>query len=137
MRDTVIRKAGVINNWNLDRGIAQQDDRTVTWKAVTTGNYGAIDLWLQDRSGRLAFTTKPVAAEVALADIGIEAKVFAAGGLERAVTLQRLPDVMTTMRVVHETKVKVRRQGDTRLYVRVQQEDGHRAWSSPIYLFRK
>jgi Protein of unknown function (DUF3604) len=137
VRDTVIRKAGVINNWNLDRGIALQDDRTVTWKAVTTGNYGAIDLWLQDRSGRLAFTTKPVAAEVALADIGIEAKVFAAGGLERAVTLQRLPDVMTTMRVVHETKVKVRRQGDTRLYVRVQQEDGHRAWSSPIYLFRK
>ena len=26
--------------------------------------------------------------------------------------------------------------GDTRLYVRVQQEDGHRMWSSPIYLFR-
>jgi hypothetical protein len=26
--------------------------------------------------------------------------------------------------------------GDTRIYVRVQQEDGHRMWSSPIYLFR-
>lgn len=32
-------------------------------------------------------------------------------------------------------KVKVRPEGDTRLYVRVQQEDGHRMWSSPIYLF--
>jgi len=33
-------------------------------------------------------------------------------------------------------RVKVRAQGDTRLYVRVQQEDGHRLWTSPIYLFR-
>ena len=32
--------------------------------------------------------------------------------------------------------LKVRAKGDTRLYVRVQQEDGHRLWSSPIYLFR-
>jgi hypothetical protein len=30
----------------------------------------------------------------------------------------------------------VRAKGDTRLYVRVQQEDGHRMWSSPVYLFR-
>ena len=33
-------------------------------------------------------------------------------------------------------KIKVRAKGDTRLYVRVQQEDGHRMWSSPVYLFR-
>jgi hypothetical protein len=33
-------------------------------------------------------------------------------------------------------KVGLRAIGDTRLYVRVQQEDGHRMWSNPIYLFR-
>jgi hypothetical protein len=33
-------------------------------------------------------------------------------------------------------KVKMRANGDTRLYVRVQQEDGQRMWSSPVYLFR-
>jgi hypothetical protein len=32
--------------------------------------------------------------------------------------------------------IKVRPSGDTRLYIRVQQEDGHRAWTSPMYLFR-
>ena len=32
--------------------------------------------------------------------------------------------------------LKLRTADDTRLYVRVQQEDGHRLWSSPIYLFR-
>ncbi len=39
-----------------------------------------------------------------------------------------------TMRI--ERRVTVGDRGDTALYVRVTQEDGHRAWSSPIYLFR-
>jgi hypothetical protein len=129
-----IKRADIINNWNLDRGIRSQDLQNVTWKAVTTGNYGAIDLWLENNSGRLSFTTKPVSGAMAIADIGIEETVFEAGGLERAVTLQRLPDVMAQTHVTHALDVKVRPQGDTRLYVRVQQEDGHRAWSSPIYL---
>jgi Protein of unknown function (DUF3604) len=132
-----IETASTINNWNLDRGIRHQDRHSLTWKAVTTGNYGAIDLWLQGVSGRIAFTTKPVAAEMAIADIGIEETVFDAGGLDRAVTLQRLPRTMSEPRVRHTAMFKVRSEGDTRLYVRVQQEDGHRAWSSPIYLFRK
>ena len=40
---------------------------------------------------------------------------------------------MSETHVELRRKVKVRDVGDTRLYVRVQQEDGHRAWSSPIY----
>ena len=104
---------------------------------MTTGNYGAIDLWLEQKTGRIAFQTKPVSGEASIADIGIEETVFDAGGLDRAVTLQRLPETMTARHMTHAIAVKIRPDGDTRLYVRVQQEDGHRAWSSPIYLFRK
>ncbi len=71
----------------------------LTWKAVTTGNYGAIDLWLDGAAGRLTFKTKPVSGEVAIADLGVEPRVFAAGGLERAVKLQRLPEVMREHRM--------------------------------------
>ena len=63
--------------------------------------------------------------------------VFAAGGLERAVKLQRLPEAMTEPRMTLRRRFKLRAEGDTRLYIRVQQEDGHRIWSSPIYLFRR
>ena len=63
-------------------------------------------------------------------------RTFEAGGLERAVRLQRLPEAMHETRLSLRRRVKLRRSGDTRLYVRVQQEDGHRMWSSPIYLFR-
>jgi len=132
-----IRESRMINNWNLDRGIQEQDETTLTWKAVTTGNYGAIDIWLTDsRAGRLAFRTMLVSGEVAIGDLGIEEQVFEAGGLERVFKLKRLPERMNETRVELRRKLKVRDEGDTRLYVRVQQEDGHRAWSSPIYLFR-
>jgi hypothetical protein len=132
-----ILRTAVINNWNLDRGIQKQDETGLTWKAVTTGNYGAIDLWLdQPAAGRLAFQTAPVSGEAAIAELGVEPRVFEAGGLERAIKLQRLPEAMRETRVLLKRKIKVGAKGDTRLYVRVQQEDGHRMWSSPIYLFR-
>ncbi len=132
-----ILRTAVINNWNLDRGIQQQDEAGLSWKAVTTGNYGAIDLWLADpAAGRLAFKTAPVSGEAVVSELGTEPRVFEAGGLERAIKLQRLPETMTDVRMVLKRTIKVRAKGDTRLYVRVQQEDGHRMWSSPIYLFR-
>ena len=132
-----IVRADVINNWNLDRGIQKQDATSIAWKAVTTGNYGAIDLWLEGSEGRLAFKTAPVSGQVAIADLGVEPVVFEAGGLERKIELQRLPETMHERRLALRCRIKVRGQGDTRLYVRVQQEDGHRMWSSPIYLFKQ
>jgi hypothetical protein len=132
-----ILRSAVINNWNLDRGVQRQDGTSLAWKAVTTGNYGAIDLWLeQPGAGRLSFETVPVSGEAAIAEIGVSPKVFAAGGLQRAVSVQRLPNAMTECRMVLRRRLPVRPAGDTRLYVRIQQEDGHRIWSSPIYLFR-
>jgi len=131
-----ILRTAVINNWNLDRGIKEQRDTRVAWKAVTTGNYGAIDLWLEKGEGTLRFKTAPVSGEVAIDEIEIEPRIFDAGGLDRKISLQRLPDAMTETRLSLRRKIKLRPSGDTRLYIRVQQEDGHRIWTSPIYLFR-
>lgn len=132
-----ILRTGVINNWNLDRGIQKQDETSVMWKAVTTGNFGAIDLWLEKpAAGGIAFKTAPVSGEAEIAALGCEPRVFAAGGLERALKLQRLPARMSHCQMRLSRRIKVRDVGDTRLWVRVQQEDGHRIWSSPVYLFR-
>ena len=132
-----ILRAAVINNWNLERGIQSQGADGLTWKAVTTGNYGGIDLWLNAALvGHLMFKTAPIAGEVAIAELGLTERIFDAGGLQRAVKLYRLPSVMTERHLLLERKLRLRPQGDTRLFVRVQQEDGHRMWSSPIYLFQ-
>ena len=83
---TKILRTAVINNWNLDRGIQAQDATHVTWKAVTTGNYGAIDLWLESATGRLAFKTAAgVRRGGHCRSSASTPRTFEAGGLERAV----------------------------------------------------
>lgn len=128
---------GIVNNWNLDRGVEDQSATGMSWKAVTSGNYCCIDLHLKEPdAGRLTIETPHVSASVDIADIGLDEVVFEAGGLDRKMLLHRLPLVPATPRVRRTFRCPVRAEGDTRLYVRVQQSDGHRAWSSPIYLFR-
>ena len=132
-----IERAEMFNNWNVDRGIRSQDANALTWKAVTTGNYGGIDLWLSDtKAGRLSVKTQHGEVSLDVSDIGIEGHVVEAGGLERRLRLQRLPVAMQPERLTLRRSLKVRADGDTRLFVRVQQIDGHRAWSSPIYMFK-
>ena len=133
-----VREARMFNNWNLDRGLTVHDAGHVSWKAVTTGNFGGIDLWLEEAdAGRLAITTRHAEAKIDIAEIGREDLIYDAGGLDRALRLSRLPETMTACHMTHTLKAKVRPEGDTRLFVRVTQEDGHRAWSSPLYLFRR
>jgi hypothetical protein len=132
-----ILSASMLNNWNLDRGILESGEDRLAWKAVTTGNFGGLDLAMRDAAaGTLAVKTQHVTATVPIAEIGMEDTVFDAGGLDRAIRLYRLPDRLTETRLAHRVTVPVPAGRDARLFVRITQEDGHRAWSSPIYLFR-
>jgi hypothetical protein len=133
-----IETAAMFNNWNLDRGVSLEDPSRASWKAVTTGNFGGIDFFLKEaNAGRLEIETGPVSTSVNVADIGVEPVRFEGGGLERTLEVQRLPEQMARAHVSHSVQARVRSRGDTRLFVRVTQKDGHRAWSSPVYLFRE
>lgn len=133
-----ITKACMFNNWNLDRGIRTYSPDGLTWKAVTTGNTCGIDLWLADaETGEMVINTAHVSLTAKIADIGLDDTRFDAGGLGRAIKLYRLPDAPHERRLSHRLRVPVAPIGDTPLFVRVTQVDGHKAWSSPIYLFRE
>jgi hypothetical protein len=133
-----IARAKMFNNWNLDRGLSVHNERSASWKAVTTGNFGGFDLWLGDRqTGRISIKTHHRQADLDIADIGYEEHVLEAGGLDRALKIYRLPEQLSQRHMIHRVPVRINAEGDTRLFVRVTQIDGHRAWSSPIYLFRK
>lgn len=134
---TTLTDARMFNNWNLDRGIRTRSVDGLTWKAVTTGNFGGIDMWLAKGSaGTISFETPHCRGEREISALGIEPHVFSAGGLDRAVMLMRLPPTMSETRMQLTRRIAVPKGRDTRLFVRVTQEDGHRAWSSPMYLFR-
>ena len=132
-----IQRAAILNNWNLDRGIREQHANGLSWSAVTTGNYGAIDLWLEKAAtGHVRVDTPFCTAELDLAVWDGAEQHLDCGGLSRGIRLHALPEVMTETSCRIEREIATPTGQERRLYLRVQQEDGHRAWTSPIYIMR-
>jgi len=133
---TQIARFGKINAWNHERRFAQTDPQTVAFDAITTGNFGGCDLWLDGGSGTVDLQTGLVQGAFDLSEIGLEDTVLDAGGLDRKLRLFRLPDVLTETEISVQQEIEIAETGDTPIWVRVVTEGGFVAWSSPIYAFR-
>ena len=132
-----IRRMAKINAWNHERRLEVYGHDLVTLEAITTGNFGGFDVWLEEGAvARLQLSGNHVGTDTALADIGLEDLVLDAGGLGRRMRIFRLPEVMAGGGLSSEVEVPLRDHGDNPLWVRVTTEDGFQAWSSPIYVFR-
>ena len=131
-----IERLAPINFWNIEKLPKQIGDHKIEWKCVTTGGFSAIDVWLdQVEEGILHLHSSEVNCEINLPDIGLEDLRFDCGGLFKAVRVFRLPTKNSMRALKLRRTVKLEGDGDTRLYACITQEDGHQAWSSPIYLF--
>ncbi len=132
-----IVEARPINFFNLDKTLDRIGETRLEWRALTTGNFGGFDVWVEDAyAGTLALDTRLVKAGVPLEEIGLEDETFDAGALGRRVRIFRLPADNPHRRMSVERRISLRPSGDNPIYVRVTQEDGHQIWSSPIYVFR-
>ncbi|MEO5882671.1 MAG: DUF3604 domain-containing protein [Caldimonas sp.] len=132
-----IERFSPINFWHLDKKLERSAPNTLAWESVTTGNFAGAEMMLAEAaSGHLSIETPHVRATLPIDSIGLEDLVFDAGGLARRVRVFRLPDVNGARQVEFEREIDVGTGGDTPVYVRVTLENGHQAWSSPIYLFR-
>jgi Protein of unknown function (DUF3604) len=112
------------------------EEGVVSWRSVTTGNAAGFDIWVeQSDAGSLSIETNVVSHKCDLSTFADDEILIEAGGLERRLRIYRLPDVLQqySIRVEHLIEPKFAT-GDQPVYVRVTQEDGHQAWSSPIYL---
>ena len=126
-----------INRFNIDRRFAQTAPERVEWSALTTGGFGGFEAMLQDRSaGKLDIDTDLIKQSIDIDSIGRDEQIFANGGIERRIRVFRLPDSNPHNTVRIERDISLADDRDNALYVRVTFEDGHYAWSSPIYLFR-
>lgn len=133
-----VRDARAFNFWNAEKRLERSEPGRLTWQSVTTGSFAGFDLILDDRdAGTLRIITEQVTAELPIAEIGYEDRVWECGGLGKRLRVFRLPDVNPHREVRLERHLALRPEGDTRPYVCVTQEDGHQAWSSPLYLFRE
>lgn len=132
-----ITKMSRINAWNHERPIKKQDDETITWDTLTTGNFGGVDVWLEEgEGGKLEIETNHVSGQFDLKDIGYEDTVLDAGGLERKIRIYRLPANNVCREFQNTGMIDLKPKGDNQIWVRVTTEDGFNAWSSPIFLYR-
>lgn len=132
-----IRRIEKINAFNLERLLEQQGADTVVFDAITTGNFGGFDAWIEPGTpGDLEVSTNHGSLTVPLADIGLEDSILEAGGLERRVRAFRLPEENTTFSLDIDLDIALKPTGDNPIWVCVTTEDGFQAWSSPIYAFR-
>ena len=126
-----------VNRYNLDKRFEQTAPGRLDWAALTTGGFGGFDACLEDpHSGVLKICTDLVQKEVAVKDIGLDEMVFANGGIDRRIRVFRLPDINPHRTVTVERRITLADDKDNALYARITFEDGHFAWSSPIYIFR-
>lgn len=125
-----------LNAWNHDKMLRVTGPSRVEFDLLTTGNFVGFDIWLEGAPDALSISTGLLSKTVELATLGMDPVVLNAGGLDRKVSITRLPAELSHYAVRDKVSVDLSKNGDTPLWVRVATEDGHMAWSSPIYLFR-
>ena len=133
-----IRRIGAVNFWNPHHQPQQTSDNRVDWRVVTTGGAASVDVWLDDDAwkGEMEIETSETAVTVSLPDLTAEGETHSCGGMDIRLMASRLPDSLTETGFSQSRRIDLTAGREARLFVRVTQEDGHQAWSSPIYVTR-
>lgn len=124
-----------VNFWNPHRPVHQPAPDRLTWESVTTGGLAGLILTLEEGMvGTLHIETVQGAVACDLASLGMEPRTWRYGGVDKELSLYRLPGGEGRRAFSATVPIGDLYTGDNALYVRVDQEDGHMAWSSPIYV---
>jgi Protein of unknown function (DUF3604) len=138
LNGATITRIGASNFYNPDRQPELVSPTQVDWTSVTTGGAQGIDLWLDSQTADAALDihTNQADLNVKLSDIGIDGVTVECGGMDKTLTVQRLPETLSETQITLTRTISIPTKGDSAVYARVTLEDGHVAWSSPIYSFQ-
>ncbi len=117
-------------------GLTEVSASHVAWRSITTGDEDGVTLRLSDANGaRLRFESGPAEFDCALGELGGEPMVVEAGAIDQRVAVQRLPAGEPPPSVTF-TWSDDPPPGAGAYWVRVTQDDGAHAWSSPVFVER-
>ncbi|MGZ0174223.1 MAG: DUF3604 domain-containing protein [Planctomycetales bacterium] len=134
-----IRDFETINFWNQEKRCEQLSKRQLKWQSITTGGVAGLILDLaKPTAGSIDLSTTQKSLKAKIVDLNIKGRTRAAGGLGKAISAYRLPPANGPLdcSIEFTPSPKQLSKGDNPFYICVVQEDGHMAWSSPIYLVR-
>jgi hypothetical protein len=136
LNDNRFERADPINFWNIDKKLEPVGETELRWQAITTGGFGGADVSLAHAStGTLTIDTTLVKAQLPVSEIGLEDTVLDSGaGIKRRMRVFRLPEVNPHRSLEFSRRLALEAGREHAIYVCVTFEDGHLAWSSPIYL---
>ena len=111
---------------------------SMKWAALTTGNFGGIDIILKNtENGTIEINTPLINEKIDVNRIGLEDLVFDKSGvLPRFLKVFRLPTNNEVNKININRKINLNPKGDNPIFLRLTQEDGTLAWTSPIYVYR-
>jgi len=138
LTDNSIQDVTPINFWNAAEQPQCVDDRQVVWRSITTGGLAGLILKLEaPLDGTITVETLQRTVSCSVGEVQLEPQVWHCGGLGNQIEVVRLPDGQPRQEFSFELALDHLHPGDNPLYVRVTQEDGHMAWTSPIYVTRR
>ena len=133
-----ILKAEPVNFWNADQPLRIEDEQHVRWTSATTGGLSGVILDLEDKdAGSISVSTLQGEFTLQVSDIGFEPVDKPFGGLAKIMRAYRLPDINEHLLYNFSLSLDNLEKGDHAIYIRVEQEDGHLLWTSPVYQNKK
>ena len=128
-----------LNFHNPDLPCRHAGPTRLDWESITTGGVAGLILELDGvEAGRVRVETNQTRFGVRLQGLGVQGRSWSLGGLDKRISLYRLPSVAGPTHCEFTYKLPARYcfQGDNPIVVKVVQEDGHMAWSSPVYVVK-
>jgi hypothetical protein len=135
VRDNKILNVTPINFWNPDLQPYNSDETTVNWESYTSGGLAGVILELEKpNEGSIRMETAQGNLEFSLSMIGYNPQSFNFDGLDKKISIYQLPDELYETNFDFKIELSTLHKGDNPVYIKMIQEDGHMAWSSPIYI---
>ena len=132
-----VREAVPINFWNANAPLRRTAADRFEWQSVTTGGSAGLLLTLEDPlAGTLELKTAQRSVRMAVRSAGLEPRVWDCGGLHKKIEITRLAEPAPPTDFAFELPLTGLAPGDNPVYLCIVQEDGHMAWTSPVYLVR-
>jgi hypothetical protein len=121
---------------NPEKGITERAERRIAWISNTTGDDDGVDVTVEAPADAvLRLRTPVIDLDVRLADLASGAtRVFPAGGVDLRAFMRRLPARDFTRELRFDVIDPTPPAGTCSAYwIRVTQEDGAQAWTSPVH----
>ncbi|MCV0424183.1 MAG: DUF3604 domain-containing protein [Roseibium sp.] len=131
-----IERYAAVNFWNHNEQPKQVSDSEIIWTAVTTGGEAAIDIWVDAAAmeGDVIIDTNFEGGRFAMRSLDADGETVNCGGMDIRFNVKRLPEILKTCSFDQCVELPLSRKKENKFFVKVTQEDGHKAWSSPIYV---